>query len=960
MVCGHAPCGMSSPAHFRDLAATLSDMTAMIPPVALAQGARHAHPRREGDKHFQSAQGHMQAGRWEQAAAALERAAKALPNDAVVWLSLAQSRRKSGRLAAAIDAAQRARKLDPGLLVALRLEAACLSEQHRYEEAAALLGDLPISAEDDHELHFARGYALLQQHRAQEAVAPLMDALARKPDHVGSHVQLGNAFQLLGLHEEALQCFGTAALLETDNPAYASAALYEALHACKWSELPALRAQLAERIAKRPDIPAVPFMFLALSSDRAQQHAVARAYATSQFGAIKPLPPRKLAADAAGTARIRLGYLSNDLHQHATAFLVAELFERHDRGRFEVVLYSYGIDDGSDMRRRLQRAADRFVDVAQQSDREIAERIRADGIDVLIDLKGYTRQARSAVLAYRPAPVQVNFLGYPGTMGPGLADYLIGDPIVTPLDHAADYSEKLALMPHSYQPNDRQRRIGPQPSRVDCGLPEQGVVFCSFNNAYKITPEVFAIWCRLLNAVPGSVLWLLECTAQARDNLLRAAQAVGVDAARIVFAKPLPLADHLGRLQNADLVLDTLPYNAHTTASDALWAGVPIVTCPGETFASRVAASLCHAAGLVETVVGSLAEYEALALRLARDPDRLRALRERLRADSKDAPLFDSARYAAHLEDLFERMHARARQGLAPEALRADPAAPSRALEPAQAPRREAGRAVPRVDLAFLGKSRGGGPRVAVVTPYYKERRAWLERCIESVKAQDFPVTHYMVADGFAQDWIDGTGVEHLKLGRGHADFGNTPRALGAQLAVSEGFDAICFLDADNWYAPDHVTRCLEAADASEEPVDYVVARRNFVRDDGTVIPLAHDEDAAADREGHVDTNCYFLLRGAYHTLARWNLMPKPLGIVCDRVYRIVLEAEKLKRTFTTTVTVNYLCTWRGPYLALGEAPPDFAKSHVDPRAYLQWWRALNPADRGFVERLVGTPLQIA
>ncbi|MCU0940002.1 MAG: tetratricopeptide repeat protein, partial [Burkholderiaceae bacterium] len=789
----------------------------MIPPTVLAPSSVKDRSRRGAEKFFQTGQQQMRAGRWADAATAFERAAKTSPNDAVIWLSLAQSRRKAGRLATAIEAAQRARALDPGLVVATRLEAACLSEQHRYEEAAALLGDLPISKDDDHELHFARGYALLQQHRAQEAVAPLMDALARKPDHAASHVQLGNAFQLLGLHEEAMHCFGTAALLEGDNPAYASATLYEALHACRWDDLPTLREQLNDRLARRPDIPAVPFMFLALSSDRAQQHAVAKAYARSQFGAIKPLPARRAGPQSPGE-RIRLGYLSNDLHQHATAYLVAELFERHDRARFDVTLYSYGIDDGSPMRRRLQRAADRFVDVARQSDREIAERIRADGIDILVDLKGYTRQARSAVLAYRPAPVQVNFLGYPGTMGPGLADYIIGDPAVTPLEHAADYSEKLALMPHSYQPNDRQRKIGPRPSRAECGLPEHGVVFCCFNNAYKITPEIFAIWCRLLDAVPGSVLWLLECTTQARDNLLSAARAGGIDPTRIVFAKPLPLADHLGRLQNADLVLDTLPYNAHTTASDALWAGVPIVTCPGKTFAARVAASLCQAAGLGETIVDSLAAYEQQALALARDPQRLRILRDRLQADGPQSALFDSARYAAHLEDLFERMQARAAAGLAPEHLRADqgraPAAP--VIAPATArsddmPRREVGRAVPRVDLAFLGKARDGGPRVAVVTPYYKERRAWLERCIASVKAQDYPVTHYMVADGFAQDWIDHSGVRHLKLDQGHADFGNTPRAIGAQLAVSEGFDAVCFLDADNWFAPDHVSRCLAA-----------------------------------------------------------------------------------------------------------------------------------------------------
>jgi protein O-GlcNAc transferase len=942
-------------------------MTAMIPPAALRASAGPSRKRQEAEKHFQNGVQLMKSARWEQAARAFEKATQSLPTDPIIWLNLGQARRKAGRLGPAIDAAQRARTLDPTLAVATRLQAACLSEQHRYEEAAALLGDVPVGRDDDPELHFARGYALLQQHRIEDAVAPLMDALARRPDHIGAHVQLGNAFQLLGLHQEAMQCFGTAALLEGDNPAYASAAMYEALHACKWDELPAMRAQLDARLAKRSDIAAVPFMFLALSASRAQQHQVARAYVRSQFGQIRPLPAVRPRTRQPGE-RIRLAYLSNDLHKHATAYLVAELFERHDRTRFELTLYSYGIDDGSDMRRRLQRSADRFVDVARQSDREIAELIRADGIDILVDLKGYTRKARAAVLAYRPAPVQVNFLGYPGTMGPGLADYLIGDPVVTPLEHAADYSEKLALMPHSYQPNDRQRRIGAQPGRADCGLPEAGFVFCCFNNAYKITPEIFAIWCRLLDAVAGSVLWLLECSPQARANLLQAAQAQGIGTDRIVFARPLPLAEHLGRLRNADLVLDTLPYNAHTTASDALWAGVPIVTCPGETFASRVAASLCSAVGLTETVAGSLDQYEELALALARDPQRLAALRERLAAQAPQSALFDTDHYAAHLERLYEKMAERALEGLAPDHLTVEPSAlrpaatQAAAVEPAvpaTAVRREPGRTLARVDVPMLGKARGGGPRVAVVTPYYKERRAWLERCIESVRAQDYPATHFMVADGFAQDWIDGTGVRHVRFEKGFGDFGNTPRAIGAQLAVGEGFDAVCFLDADNWFTPDHVSRCLEAADAADTRVDYVVALRDFVRDDGSVVPLKKREDSTAEQPGHIDTSCYFLLRGAFHTIPRW-IMPRPLAVLCDRVYRLVLDSERLKCTHTTQVTVNYLCTWRGPYLAIGETPPDFAKPYIDTTALKQWWHALSAADKEYIDRYMAAPVSQA
>jgi predicted O-linked N-acetylglucosamine transferase (SPINDLY family) len=333
------------------------------------------------------------------------------------------------------------------------------------------------------------------------------------------------------------------------------------------------------------------------------------------------------------------------------------------------------------MRRRLESAAEHFVEVSTQSDREIAERILSDEIDVLVDLKGHTYKTRSTVLAYRPAPIQVNFLGYPGTLGPGLADYIIGDQIVTPADHSVDYSEKLALMPHTYQPNDRNRKVGMRPPREDCGLPASGFVFCCFNNAYKITRPVFSIWCRLLLAVEGSVLWLMDCNHQARTNLLREATAARVDASRIVFASPLPLSEHLGRLQNADLVLDTFPYNAHTTASDALWSGVPIVTRPGETFASRVAASLLIAAGLPQLVTNSIEDYEHLALSMARSPDLLARTRAELAAQRAVCPLFDSLSYTRSLESLYTRMFDRYISGLPPDHLFpiTDPVANSRA-----------------------------------------------------------------------------------------------------------------------------------------------------------------------------------------------------------------------------------------------------------------------------------------
>jgi predicted O-linked N-acetylglucosamine transferase (SPINDLY family) len=343
--------------------------------------------------------------------------------------------------------------------------------------------------------------------------------------------------------------------------------------------------------------------------------------------------------------------------RHATAYLIAQLLELHDPLRFEVHAWSYGPEDGSPIRARIRDAlGGRFHEVRQESDRGVAERIRAADIDVLVDLKGYTQGSRPGILALRPARVQVNFLGHPGTLGSPCHDYIIGDPIVTPLAHEGGYSEAIAQMPGCYQPNDRLRPVGPRPTRASCGLPGEGFVFCSFNSCYKITQEQFDAWCRLLGAVPGSVLWLYEANAQAARNLRAAAAARGVEPGRIVFAPHRDLADHLGRLQLADLVLDTFPVTAHTTASDALWAGVPLVTRAGETFVSRVAASVLAAAGVPELVAPDLAAYEALALALARDPARLQALRGHLAAARDHSELFDSVRHARRLEGLYERM----------------------------------------------------------------------------------------------------------------------------------------------------------------------------------------------------------------------------------------------------------------------------------------------------------------
>jgi predicted O-linked N-acetylglucosamine transferase (SPINDLY family) len=369
-----------------------------------------------------------------------------------------------------------------------------------------------------------------------------------------------------------------------------------------------------------------------------------------------------------GRRKIRLGYLSNDFQDHATSLLLVESFEARDAKRFELYAYSYGKDDGKEMRARLRRSFDSFTDICQLSDEEAAQIINNDGIDILIDLKGFTEGTRTSILALRPAPIQVNYLGYPGTLGPGLCDYIVTDGFCTPQSSAGDYSECFAVLPHSYQPHGRREAIGTAPSRAEAGLPARGFVFCCFNQAYKITPEIFDVWCRLLRCVPGSVLWLLS-TREAEGNLRGEAWKRGVDGSRLIFAEDLPHSQHLARLQLADLVLDTSPYGAHTTASDALWTGVPIITRPGPTFPSRVAGSLLHAVGLPELVVEDQDDYFELAFALATDLARLGDLRQALDHNRTTAPLFDVKAYTLALEVLYEKMWDRYRLGIPPAAI---------------------------------------------------------------------------------------------------------------------------------------------------------------------------------------------------------------------------------------------------------------------------------------------------
>ncbi|HEY3326085.1 MAG TPA: tetratricopeptide repeat protein [Novimethylophilus sp.] len=608
-------------------------------------------------------------GAFEQAAQCFREAQRGMPGDADIHNNLGNALRELGRFDEAAASYREALRLQPDYPAASRHLGWLMQELGRAEEAVAWYRQARRTDASDAAACYNLGNALRELGRFDEALTCFRDAVRLAPDDADIHNNLGNVLRELGRLQEAIACYREALRLNPQLHHARAHLLHQCQHACDWSDLNLLSEQVRALVREEPEAQISPFAMLAVpGTTAAEQRRCAENWSAGQYGKYRAIGD-KLAFTFRRKPgpKIRLGYLSADFHEHATAYLMAEVFELHDRGAFEITAYSYGPDDAGPMRVRLGKAFDRFEDIRALTAEEAARRIHRDAIDILIDLKGYTAHTRSQILALRPAPVQINYLGYPGTMGAPFVDYLIGDPVVTPPEHAIHYTEQLALLPHAYQPNDRRRPLDSVPTRAACGLPENAFVFCGFNQAFKILPEVFDVWMRLLREVPGSVLWLLQANTLAEGNLRREAQKRGVDSERLVFAPRLPLAQHLARQQLADLLLDTLPYNAHTTASDALWSGVLVVTCIGDTFAGRVAASLLHAVGLPELITESMEQYARLALRLAQHPQQLHGLRSKLREQRTTAPLFDTEAFTRDLEQLYRRMWARWLQGQPPE-----------------------------------------------------------------------------------------------------------------------------------------------------------------------------------------------------------------------------------------------------------------------------------------------------
>lgn len=644
------------------------------------------------------------AGRLESALESYDRALgidKRLPE---AWYSRGNALLACKRFSEAVASYDQALALAPDWPEALTNSGNALHDLKRYEDALRRYDRAIVLMPDIAMLHNNRGNLLRDMRRWGEALKSLDIALALEPRYIDAIINRGNVLQDLERFEAALAAFDLALSLEPDHLAalnnranvlrdlrrheeaaktvarllelapawdYAPGLLFQSLrHACDWRDYGHHLQRIVQQVraGKKADF---PFAFLAVSDSAADQQQCARTYAADRYPASSmPL----WTGECYRHEKIRVAYLSADFHNHATAYLMAALFERHDRRQFEISAISFGPEAKDEMRVRLRAAFESFVDVRDKTDREVALMMRDLEIDIAVDLKGFTADSRVGIFAHRPAPVQVNYLGYPGTLGADYMDYILADRWVIPPEHQPCFTENVVYLPESYQVNDQDRVIaGRTLTRSEAGLPEAGFVFCCFNNNYKIIPETFEVWMRLLARVPGSVLWLLSSNPVATRNLRSEAGRRGIAPERLIFAPQTRVDEHLARHRLADLFLDTVPYNAHTTASDALWAGLPVLTLAGDAFAARVAASLLNAVGLPELITHSIGQYEELALRLAENATLLMDIRSRLARARTTCSLFDTDRFRRHIEAAYLTMWKRYQRGEPPTGFAVDP-----------------------------------------------------------------------------------------------------------------------------------------------------------------------------------------------------------------------------------------------------------------------------------------------
>ena len=613
-------------------------------------------------------------GHLDEALVSYDRSVALKPDYAEGWKNRAVALLLLQRVDDALAAFDKATALAPRDADTAVRRADVLFQLNRHRDAArayeAYLGIKP----DDAVAWNRRGSALQQERRLQDALACYDKSLALAAGDTGARLNRANLLFEIERFEEAARDYQAVRDGDPNCPAYVTGYLTLCrLHGCDWNRLDEERARISD-LVEAGQFVLDPIGNILLFDSPEKQAQFARVWATQKYRAA-PVPLWR--GDVYRHDKIRIAYLSADFRMHATALLMAGVFEAHDRMRFETTAISFGADDKSAMRARLEKGFDRFMDVRTTDDAEVAQMLLRAETDIVVDLKGYTQEGRPGILAYRPAPIQAQYLGYPGTMASDYVDYVIADKFVIPEDHRRFYTEQVAYLPDTYQCNDSKRAIAQRaPNRAEAGLPENAFVFCCFNNNHKILPEMFEIWMRLLRQVDNSVLWLLQDNQAVVRNLSREASARGVAPERLVFAKRCLPADHLARQRLADLFLDTLPYNAHTTCSDALWAGVPVVTILGGSFAGRVAGSLLSALGLPELITQSRKAYEALALKLGQDRHALAAIRDKIARNRDTHPLFDTARFTRNLEAAYVAMWERYQRGERAQSFAVDAARP--------------------------------------------------------------------------------------------------------------------------------------------------------------------------------------------------------------------------------------------------------------------------------------------
>ena len=760
-----------------------------------------------------------------------------------------------------------------------------------------------------------------QRKQSRETLRRLLAHADTTPRQV---IQGANLLVRLGDQALALDAAKRAFVQLGEPLTEASTMLYIAQVTADWSLVDRLTAQMRQGYAggQLATLNESPRTHLLWCDDEAINLQVLAHW--SRHHLAPPRGPAPAVAPLAGR-RLRVGYLSSDFREHPTARLILGVLRHHDRSKVEVFMYCSGWDDGSELRKSVEACCDHVHSVASLSDSEAADLMRSHGIDVLVELNGPTRAHRMGILSHRPAPVQIDYLGWPGSVGGRVVDYVVGDPYTVPAGAEKAYPERVIRLFPTYQANDHAaQRLLPRPPRQAVGLPEDPSVriLGMFNAINKVHQSVWDTWMRIMAQTDRTVLWMLDPGEAARRHVLRAAETAGLARERLVFAPRIAPKAHQARLQCCDLILDPWPYGGHTSTADALYAGVPVLALEGQNFAARVSASLIRAAGFQSLVVQSPEEYVRRAVALLETPGALAALGSQVRDQARRSEVFHSAERARQLEAAFLVAVERAAQGLPAVNIN------TRRMPSVVANAAPASAALP--DPATY--------RVAVVTPYFRIEPEKLQRCCDSVAAQTWRCDHILVADGEPQDLPPGRNPIHLVLPGNVGNTGATPRGLGALYAFAQGYDAVAFLDADNWYEPGHIEAAVRFMEA--ERLDVVFARRRLVFPDGEVLDLDDEQDQNA---AHVDSNCYVFSRRAAFLLGPWALYPKEFGSGEDRYIKVLLDKLEMRTGMLREKTVWYETNWLRHYhlarkkpVAPVRQPERNIASHFDPELFYQ------------------------